>query len=78
MNNLLRRASRKAAGHRESVGRLYRAVAETPKRRRKELSEESRRVAGLFLCADIPKRRTLLDFRTGAFFVFVCGVGHRQ
>jgi hypothetical protein len=59
MNNPLRRAPRKAAEHREIAGRLYRAVAETPKRRSGELSEESRRVAGLFLCANIPKRRTL-------------------
>jgi hypothetical protein len=59
MNNPLRRAPRKAAGHRENAGRLYRAIAETPKRRSRELSEESRRVAGLFLCADISKRRTL-------------------
>jgi hypothetical protein len=41
------------------LGRLHRAVAENPKRRSRELSEESRRVAGVFVCADIQKNRTL-------------------
>src|ERR1019366_10521410 len=77
MNNPLRRALRKVAGHPENAANVYRAAAETAKPKSRAFGKAPPR-RGAFSLQAYSTTRYVVGSSHGCLFVFVCGVGHRQ